>query len=75
MKGDGQPYVLIVDANHKVDKVAVTLGIQGADRVAVLGGLTEKQSVIVSGQDNYKVGQQVRPKLTIISMPKQEDTQ
>jgi multidrug efflux system membrane fusion protein len=75
MKNEGQTYVLFVDANNKVAKAPVTLGIQGADSVAILSGLTDNQSVIVSGQTNYQVGQQVLPKVSTISMPKQEDSQ
>ena len=71
LKADGQAYVLIVDANNKVQKVPVTLGIQGSDRVEITQGLAEHQSVIVSGQANYEPGQTVLPKLSTISMPKQ----
>lgn len=72
-EADGQAYVLIVDADNKVQKVPVMLGIQGSDRVQIAQGLTEHQSVIVSGQENYQSGQVVRPKLSTISMPKQGD--
>ncbi len=75
MKGEGQPYVLIVNADNKVEKTPVTLGIQGADRIAIVSGLTDQQSVIVSGQANYQIGQQVLPKQMTISMPQQEDNQ
>jgi multidrug efflux pump subunit AcrA (membrane-fusion protein) len=71
LKGDGQAYVLIVDTDNKVQKVPVMLGIQGSDRVEITQGLTEHQSVIVSGQGNYQTGQGVRPKLSTIAMPKQ----
>jgi RND family efflux transporter MFP subunit len=73
--GGGQAYVLIVDADHKVQKVPVVPGIQGADRVEIRQGLAERQSVIVSGQANYQSGQIVIPKLSTISMPKQEGDQ
>jgi RND family efflux transporter MFP subunit len=73
LKEDGQAYVLIVNTDNKVQKTPVTLGIQGSDRVQISQGLTEHQSVIVSGQDNYQVGQVVRPKLSTIAMPKQAD--
>jgi RND family efflux transporter MFP subunit len=75
LKGDSQANVLIVDTDNKVQKVPVTLGIQGSDRVEITQGLTEHQSVIVSGQDNYQVGQIVRPKLSTIAMPKQAGDQ
>ena len=71
LKGDGESHVLVVDADNKVQKVPVVLGIQGADRIEINSGLAEHQSVIVSGQTNYQPGQIVRPKLTTISMPKQ----
>jgi RND family efflux transporter MFP subunit len=75
LKGDDHAYVLIVDTGNKVQKVPVTLGIQGSDRTEITQGLTEHQSVIVSGQDNYQVGQAVLPKLSTIAMPKQTGDQ
>jgi RND family efflux transporter MFP subunit len=75
IKGSSEPYVLIVDAANKVQKVPVTLGIQGPDRIEITDGLTEHQNVIVSGQQNYEVGQVVVPKISTISMPKQEGDQ
>jgi RND family efflux transporter MFP subunit len=71
LKGDSQASVLIVDADNKVQKVPVTLGIQSPDRIEITQGLFEHQSVIVSGQTNYQPGQVVRPQLSTISMPKQ----
>jgi len=75
MNSEGQSYVLTVNTNNKVEKTPVTLGIHGADRIAVLSGLSDQQSVIVSGQANYQIGQQVLPKQMTISMPQQEDNQ
>ena len=75
LKGDSQASVLIVDTNNKVQKVMVTLGIQSPDRIEITQGLSEQQSVIVSGQTNYQPGQIVHPQLSTISMPKQEDNQ
>jgi RND family efflux transporter MFP subunit len=75
MKDDGQPYVLTVNADNKVERKPVTLGIQSADRIAITSGLTDQQSVIVSGQANYQLGQQVLPKQMTISMPQQEENQ
>jgi RND family efflux transporter MFP subunit len=75
LKGDGQASVLIVDTNNKVQKVPVTPGIQGPDRIEILQGLSDHQSVIVSGQTNYQPGETVHPQLSTISMPKQGDAQ
>ena len=66
-------YVLIVDADSKVAKVQVSVGIQGSNRVEITKGLSQGQSVIVSGQTNYEVGQPVHPKPFPISMPEQGD--
>jgi RND family efflux transporter MFP subunit len=75
LKGDSQAYVLMVDDENKIQKVPVTLGIQGSDRVEIAQGLSEHQSVIVSGQENYQIGQVVRPKVSNIAMPKQAEDQ
>ncbi len=69
LKGDGQAHVLVVGKDNRVQVVPVTLGIQGANRIEVLSGLSEGQSVIVSGQANYEAGQMVQPRLSDISMP------
>jgi len=71
VKGEGQPYVLVVDANNMVKKVDITLGIAGSNRAQIKSGLSENESVIVSGQTNYEVGQVVVPKQTTIAMPQQ----
>jgi RND family efflux transporter MFP subunit len=75
LKGDGQAYVLVVDSASKVQKLPVVVGIKGPDRIQITQGLAENQSVIVSGQENYHEGQVVRPVISTISMPKQEDEQ
>ena len=71
----GSSYVLVVDSQNKVVKVPVVVGIQGASRVEISKGLSENQSVIVSGQSNYEVGQIVHPKPFTISRPDQEEDQ
>jgi hypothetical protein len=67
--------VLVVDHDNKVVKVPVGVGIEGAHQVEITSGLSEGQSVIVSGQTNYQAGQVVHPKLFKISMPDQGDSQ
>jgi RND family efflux transporter MFP subunit len=71
LNGDQQPSVLVVNAEDKVQRVPVVLGIQGSDRVVIMKGLSEHQFVIVSGQSNYQIGQIVHPQLSTISMPGQ----
>jgi len=52
--------VLVVDRNGIVRKTAVRVGIQNADQAEISVGLTEGESVIVSGQSKYQSGQHVR---------------
>jgi RND family efflux transporter MFP subunit len=75
LKGDGEAYVFIVDSAGRVQRIPVVVGIKGPDRVEIIKGLAENQSVIVSGQENYHAGQIVHPVLSTISMPRQEDAQ
>ncbi|MDQ2835420.1 MAG: efflux RND transporter periplasmic adaptor subunit [Acidobacteriota bacterium] len=75
VRSQGEPYVLVVDHDNKVVKVPVTLGIEDANRVEITHGLSQGQSVIVSGQTNYQAGQTVRPRLFTISMPDQGENQ
>jgi RND family efflux transporter MFP subunit len=65
--GEGEPYVLAVDGK-KVEKKTVTLGIEGPDRVEIVSGLTEGQTVIASGQTNYQTGELVRAQPGSVSM-------
>jgi len=74
VQGDSQFYVLALDADHRVHKKIVTLGVQGADKAEITSGLTEGEVVIVSAQANYQVGQQVRPTFETVSMPSEAGT-
>jgi RND family efflux transporter MFP subunit len=56
---DGTYSVLAVDHRGIVQKAAVRVGIQNADQAEILSGLTEGESVIVSGQSKYQAGQHV----------------
>jgi RND family efflux transporter MFP subunit len=75
VRESGSSYVLVVDSQNRVAKVTVVVGIQGPNRVEITRGLSENESVIVSGQSNYEVGQIVQPRPFTISMPDQEDDQ
>lgn len=69
VQGDSQSYVLALDAESRVQKKIVMLGIQGADKAEITSGLTGNELVIVSAQTNYQVGQVVRPKMSTVTMP------
>ena len=63
---EAAPYVLVVNRENKVEKRAVTLGIQGPERVEISSGLAEGERVIVTAQSNYQPGETVRPKAAVV---------
>ena len=71
VQGEGKSYVLVV-ADKKVVKRAVTLGLEGSDKVEIASGLADGENVILSGQTNYQTGEVVRPRLESISLPSEE---
>jgi RND family efflux transporter MFP subunit len=71
VQGEGEPYVLLV-VGGKVEKKVVRLGIQGPAKTEIANGLADGETVIVSGQTNYQMGEMVRPQLTSIAMPTPE---
>jgi RND family efflux transporter MFP subunit len=75
VQGGSQSYVLALDANNRIQKKIVTLGIQGANKVEITSGLTENEVVIISAQANYQVGQVVRPEIESVTMPSEAGDQ
>ena len=72
VQGGNAPYVLTVDAAGRVQKREVIPGIEGPERVEIVKGLHEGETVIASGQANYHSGEVVQPRFaTAITMPKQ----
>jgi RND family efflux transporter MFP subunit len=61
--GGGHGMVLVVDANHRVDKRDVTLGLQSATDTEILTGLKENEMVIFGEQSQYKPGELVNPRM------------
>ena len=75
VQGASQSYVLALDANNRVEKKIVTLGIQGPNKVEITSGLTQNETVIVTGQTSYQVGQIVRPQIENVAMPSEAGDQ
>jgi RND family efflux transporter MFP subunit len=63
VQGANGHYVLVVDAQDRVQKRTVELGEQTSSRAEILNGLSEKEQVIVGAQSNYQVGEVVKPRL------------
>ncbi len=60
IQGD-QPSVMLVDANNRVRKQPVVLGISGANAQEITAGLQAGDKVIIGGQSELQPGQQVSP--------------
>jgi RND family efflux transporter MFP subunit len=70
-----QVYVLVVDADNRVEKRSISLGIQTANQMEITSGLREGDRVIASGQANYQPGDVVAPHAAFIPTAGQEDGQ
>jgi RND family efflux transporter MFP subunit len=60
VQGD-QPSVMLVDANNRVEKRQVVLGIAGANSQEVASGLSPGDRVIVGGLSALQPGEEVKP--------------
>jgi RND family efflux transporter MFP subunit len=61
--GEGRGSVLTLSASNQLERKDVTLGLQTANRVEILSGLTENEMVVYGEQGQYKPGERVEPKL------------
>jgi RND family efflux transporter MFP subunit len=59
--GEESPYVLVVDSSGHIQRRQVTLGIQGANRDEITGGVREGEMVVAAGQGQYHEGERVSP--------------
>jgi RND family efflux transporter MFP subunit len=55
--------VLIVDAQGRVEKRQVKLGVESSDRVEVVDGLSDNDRVIVGNRSEFREGEKVQPKV------------
>ena len=72
VQSGNQPYVLVVDSTHHVERRNVTLGIETANRLEILSGLHDGEHVIASGQTEYEPGEVVTPRAAFIPTVAQE---
>jgi RND family efflux transporter MFP subunit len=70
-----QAYVLVVDANQRVEKRSVVLGIQTANRTEIASGLRPGERVIASGQESYEPGELVIPHAAFIPTAAEEESE
>jgi RND family efflux transporter MFP subunit len=55
--------VLIVDAQGRVAKRQVRLGVESSDRVEIVAGLADNDRVIVGNRGEFREGEKVQPKV------------
>jgi len=62
MAGEGKGVVYAVDAENKLERREVSVGLQSATDVEILSGLQENESVIFGNLSQYRAGERVAPK-------------
>ena len=55
--------VLIIDAQGRVEKRQLKLGVESSDRVEVVSGLAENDKVIVGNRSGFHEGEKAQPKV------------
>jgi RND family efflux transporter MFP subunit len=60
--GKGQGSVLVVNSSNRIEKRAVTLGLQTSTQVEIISGLRQDETIIFGEQGQYKAGELVKPK-------------
>lgn len=63
----GQPQVLVVDSQNRVQIREVQLGLQGSALVEIKTDISEGDRVITGGQASYHAGETVRPRSATLS--------
>ena len=58
-----QASVLVVNSHDRVEEKQVQLGLEGADHVEVISGLSQDDRVIVGSRNAFHVGETVAPKV------------
>jgi len=61
------PVISVVNAQNKVERRNVSLGIATANQAEILSGLREGELVIVANQSSYLPGELVTPKLSTVA--------
>ena len=62
--------VMVITPNNRVEVRQITLGLETTSQIEVLSGLNEGDMVVVGGRTGLQPGQEVRPKVTVMSASK-----
>jgi len=61
VSGENQGSVLVVNANNRIEKRDVTIGLESSREAEIVSGLKEGERVVFGEQAQFKQGQLVRP--------------
>ncbi len=60
--GEGKGSVLVVNGSNRLEKRAISLGLQTSTQVEIVSGLQQDEMVVFGEQGQYKAGELVKPK-------------
>src|ERR1700675_2547608 len=60
--GEGKGSVLVVNGSNRLEKRAISLGLQTSTQVEIISGLQQDEMVVFGEQGQYKAGELVKPK-------------
>ncbi len=60
-RSGGQPAVLVVDDQGRIERRPVILGLENPSRLEVLSGLTDSDRVVAANLTSFSAGEAVRP--------------
>lgn len=66
-RGENKTKVLVVNAQNRVEPREIQTGIESSDRIQILAGVNEGDSVIVGNLSGYHPGEVVEPKFSASS--------
>jgi RND family efflux transporter MFP subunit len=62
--------VMVVNAQNRLEKRAVDMGMETADRIEIRSGVSDGEMVVIGNRASLRAGQEVSPKLTRMTAEK-----
>jgi RND family efflux transporter MFP subunit len=68
---DANHQVMVVTPNNRIEVRQLATGLESPDKIEVKSGLNEGDLVVVAGRTNLQAGEEVKPKLTLMTAVKE----